>query len=289
MVEASDNHGMVPARAAPAEDRISALPDDLLLHVLSKLSSREAVHTCLLAQRWRDLWWSVPCIDVSVLEFQDWVDDEDEVMFKKFVNSLLLLRNLVDLDEFRLVYSVSVGDSFDSDDANLWISHVLQRNARSVKVVNRYEPLELDPAVFASRSLKRLHLSSANLDPGFFDQLQAGCPSLEYMFLCDCCIRDHEIFSSTLKVLILSEQVALPAEAYSISSPSLIYLSIEGDFRYGRLPILKSMTSLETASVKISGCITGCDADGIRQFLRGLSDVTTLDFYYWDEKVSFLM
>jgi hypothetical protein len=99
---------------------------------------------------------------------------------------------------------------------------------------------------------------------------------------------DHEIFSKTLKVLILSQEVAFMDQA-SISAPSLTYLSIAGNIRSGRLPILKNMASLETASALISGAITDCDADAIRQFLGGLSNVTSLDFRYRDEKVNFLI
>ncbi|TVU26103.1 hypothetical protein EJB05_28634, partial [Eragrostis curvula] len=54
------------AAAAPSgEDRLSALPDDALLHVLSLLPSEDAVRTCVLAQRWRHLWQSVPARDGS--------------------------------------------------------------------------------------------------------------------------------------------------------------------------------------------------------------------------------
>ncbi|KAL6639274.1 hypothetical protein ACP70R_023004 [Stipagrostis hirtigluma subsp. patula] len=43
------------------EDRISALPDDLLLRVLARLRcARAAAHTGLLARRWRGLWARLP-------------------------------------------------------------------------------------------------------------------------------------------------------------------------------------------------------------------------------------
>ncbi|XBJ17088.1 hypothetical protein VPH35_008579 [Triticum aestivum] len=55
----------MPESVAPGrEDRIGALPDDLLRRVLSFLTSRESVCTCVLARRWRHLWKSVPVVRV---------------------------------------------------------------------------------------------------------------------------------------------------------------------------------------------------------------------------------
>ncbi|CAL5082999.1 unnamed protein product [Urochloa decumbens] len=43
------------------EDRISALPDDMLLQILARLGcARAAAHTGLLARRWRGLWARLP-------------------------------------------------------------------------------------------------------------------------------------------------------------------------------------------------------------------------------------
>jgi hypothetical protein len=215
-------------------------------------------------------------------------------MFKKFVTRFLLLRNRVGLDEFRLDYSLAGGTedlNASSADANLWIYNALQWNAWAVKVLSREHQLELDPAVFTSSFLRRLHISSARLVPGFFDQLQHGCPALEYLFLSDSLVMDHEIFSNTVKVLILAEEVMFSCDhddPVSISAASAISVFIECDLSVARLPTLKNMESLETASVLLCGHVRACDTDGIRQFLGGLSHVTSLDFRYMDGKVWFL-
>ncbi|XP_057772064.1 F-box protein At5g03100-like [Salvia miltiorrhiza] len=41
-------------------DRLSALPDSLILEILSLLETRYAVRTTFLSKRWRDLWTTVP-------------------------------------------------------------------------------------------------------------------------------------------------------------------------------------------------------------------------------------
>jgi hypothetical protein len=186
---------MDPAPVPRAPTSIGDLPDDVLIKIMSYLTSREAVHTCLLAKYWRDLWRSVPSVNVTIQEFEtqeegeneddswyvededlgeedgeDGEDDEDEVVFKRFVNCFLELRKPVPLDEFRLTYSVTsgTGNTRNSRDANRWINYALQCKARSVQVVNRYYALLLIvPEIFTSTCLNRLHISSAELAYGF--------------------------------------------------------------------------------------------------------------------------
>ncbi|KAF7102326.1 hypothetical protein CFC21_103484 [Triticum aestivum] len=287
MAEASGDGSM--------QDRISALPDELLIHVLSHLRSREAVQTCVLARRWRDLWQWVPCIDVSFKEFADVPyedDDEDDFEFKKFVNRLLMLRRPVDLEAFRLEYRLPTDTEYpedDSADANLWIAHALQYKAQAVKVVDYNDRLHVAPAVFTSAYLKRLHICHAFLLQGFFKHLDMGCPVLEDLFVSNTSIQHRDIFSNTLKYLTLTDDIIHGPEhdhQPSISAPKLISLSVDGSPSGPRLPILKNMTSLETASiVLVRGLISNCNADDIKQFLGELSHVRSLDLCYGVEKV----
>lgn len=57
-------------RSAGHADRLSALPDGLLLAIMSFLKARQVVQTCVLATRWRNLWRSVRCLDVDHDEFR---------------------------------------------------------------------------------------------------------------------------------------------------------------------------------------------------------------------------
>jgi hypothetical protein len=45
-------------------DRLSTLPDEMLQHILSHLTSEEVVQTSLLSHRWRDVYAGVPVVDL---------------------------------------------------------------------------------------------------------------------------------------------------------------------------------------------------------------------------------
>ncbi|KAI4982856.1 hypothetical protein ZWY2020_023348 [Hordeum vulgare] len=69
---------------ASVEDRIGALPDEILQHVMSFLLSRDAVRTCVLARRWSTLWKSVPALRI---------EDDPATGSNKFMDELLRLRD----------------------------------------------------------------------------------------------------------------------------------------------------------------------------------------------------
>ncbi|XP_030493104.2 putative F-box/LRR-repeat protein At4g15060 [Cannabis sativa] len=61
MAESSDRTSVLMGE----EDRISKLPDALILHILSFLLTKDVVPTCLLSKRWKFIWYSVPTLSFS--------------------------------------------------------------------------------------------------------------------------------------------------------------------------------------------------------------------------------
>jgi hypothetical protein len=51
------------------KDRISDLPDCVLLLILSILNTKEAVQTCILSTRWTNLWKYIPVLSISPQHF----------------------------------------------------------------------------------------------------------------------------------------------------------------------------------------------------------------------------
>jgi len=69
------------------KDRLSDLPESVILHLLSFLNAKYAVQTCVLSTRWRNLWKLLPVLIFNFTDFQ---------FYKKFMNfifKVLSLRN----------------------------------------------------------------------------------------------------------------------------------------------------------------------------------------------------
>ncbi|KAM7515378.1 hypothetical protein LguiA_004961 [Lonicera macranthoides] len=65
LTEKTPNRGMV----CDAEDRISSLPDGILTHIISFLSTKEAIQTSILSTRWKCIWTYNPKLDVRLCYF----------------------------------------------------------------------------------------------------------------------------------------------------------------------------------------------------------------------------
>ncbi|KAI5386271.1 hypothetical protein KIW84_072712 [Lathyrus oleraceus] len=69
-------------------DRLSDLPDCVLLHILSYLNSIQAVQTCILSTRWKHLWKHIPTVKLHYLRNSPTVK-----RFDIFLSNMLALRD----------------------------------------------------------------------------------------------------------------------------------------------------------------------------------------------------
>ncbi|KAF7081156.1 hypothetical protein CFC21_085127 [Triticum aestivum] len=216
------NEGNMERALASGKDRISALPDELLQHVMSFLLSRDAVRTCLLARRWSMLWKSVPALRI--------VDDLATDSYK-FVDELLRLRNPAPLNVCDICDAYEDSDTEDplafceeaSDRIAPWLRYALLHQVRVLRVTAPVFPTDL---VLVSSHLKRIELCHMQ----FEETLDlSSCQSLRHLNMKGGCF-DNEI-------------------RLHISAPNLVSLKLAPES--GLTPLLDSMPSLVTAFCRI--------------------------------------
>ena len=172
-----------------APDRISALPDAVLSHVLTFLQTKEAVRSCVLARRWLHLWKSLSVLRVTSGHVQE---------SRKFMEHLLILRDRVPLDAWILTFHRAAYD--DMRYVMLWIRYALLCQVRMLNVAfSRAVFWHLSTAHLVSQNLTELKLDYATLQGKFLDF--SNCPALEELKMTECYINSDLMSSPSLKSL----------------------------------------------------------------------------------------
>ncbi|GJN36547.1 hypothetical protein PR202_gb25420 [Eleusine coracana subsp. coracana] len=235
-----------------AADRLSALPDALLHHILSFLKAWDVVRTCVLSRRWRDLWASAPCVDVRVGEYREPPED-----FAKFVYRLLLARDLLaPVDTLRLRSPGEEDDSFEHDDVSMWIRSAIKRKVRVIQLNGHlHEYAKLNHMDFVSCHLKILKLSYAELDDQFIRGLFSRCPSLEELDLKRCTVGACEIVSASLRTLTMVK--CKFTMNLSVDASNLVSVRCIAPENW--VPLFKKFGSLVTGSVMLDDTLLSCE------------------------------
>ncbi|XP_062011805.1 F-box/LRR-repeat protein At4g14103-like [Rosa rugosa] len=205
-------------------DRISGLPDALLWHILSFVETQDAVRTCVLSTRWKNIWASVPTLDFDQTSFHD----PDK--FWAFVDSVLLFRHSSNIKKFRLYMK---GKDVDHSRINAWINTAIRRNVVELDLLAGHPFLsklvELPKSLFMCKTLVILRLRSQ-----FITNIPAsGCfPSLKF-----------------LHVTFYSNVIESMRELFS-NCPILEDLTVDGLLLYGvSLNLNISVPSLKTLRI----------------------------------------
>ncbi|MBA0573890.1 hypothetical protein Golob_001138 [Gossypium lobatum] len=228
-------------------DRLSGLPDKVLLQIISLLPLKEIVRTSILAIRWKDLFSLVS--DISI--------DDNNVIRKSLGNGYMNIverflfsrKRDVGIDKFRL----KCGKIVDPFRINGWIQYALGYHVKEldltigIKGFNELNfgvftcktlvilRLSMDkgsilsvPTYFRLPNLKVLHLGLMKCsDDGSVDRLFSGCISLEELHLRNCEVSNMNklrVCNATLKKLFLSGFMGTDHEI-EIITPNLVHFS----------------------------------------------------------------
>ncbi|KAK9757593.1 hypothetical protein RND81_01G172800 [Saponaria officinalis] len=157
------------------DDRLSGMPDHLIVHILSFMPTLDAVKTMLL-RRFGNLWTLVPALwfDFDLYDRICLPDDEEVTYydvftsFARFVRNVLLLHRSPTIDSFRLFIKpleIRFEDRRIIHDIQMWLRFVTDRQVKDVDFCfDGFDKLALPHCIVTSQSLTRLTLFGCTLE-----------------------------------------------------------------------------------------------------------------------------
>ncbi|TKY74422.1 putative F-box/FBD/LRR-repeat protein [Spatholobus suberectus] len=212
------------------EDRLSDLPDCVLLHILTFLNAKHAVRTCVLSTRWKNLWKRLPTLILHSSDFWTFRG------FTKFVSRLLSLRDtslaLLKLDFER---HGCIEPQLLKRIVKYAISHNVQQLAVSVKCDIR----DIPQCIFSCHTLTSLKLSvchrgyiyGSTLFPNSLNLTALTALHLQHFTFCKSDDDVAEPFSACNRLSDLTIDYCTVKEAriLCISSATLVSLTMRSD------------------------------------------------------------
>ncbi|KAH0765454.1 hypothetical protein KY285_001325 [Solanum tuberosum] len=162
------------------DDRISELPDSLLLQILSLLPTEEAFTTCILSKRWQYLWTSLNSFIFSPKRY--W---ERSKGFRSFVDYVLSHFTVSKIDKFEL----HCGSLYKhKSQISRWLTFAVKKNVQHV-VIYSHPPYIMPQTFFTCSSLITLHIAKCSL----VSDIVIAWKSLNTIKLEDMVVLDAEI------------------------------------------------------------------------------------------------
>ncbi|CAA7059913.1 unnamed protein product [Microthlaspi erraticum] len=240
------------------KDIISALHDDLLLHILSLIPTKQSANTTLLSKRWRFLWTMVPKLDYTE-------NDKDEKSIWDFLDKSMQLHKAPLLKSLR----IQLGQKCPVDaDVVKWISNAVDRCVRNLNLdFNFANNTSLPNSIYNCKTLVYLTLSHKILVDV---PSPARLPSLQSLYLNSVVYKDQDSHVRLTYIDYRNEEGS--GRSLVIDSPALRYLRIfdpSGDYR----SIQKNTPHLDVALVDVVPSVGFHPNDKFRRsfFLRQAS------------------
>lgn len=286
-------------------DRLSELPESILLHILSFLNMKNVVKTAILSKRWRHLWTIVPSLDFGSDDFYPYQN------FVDFVNRTLLCRGACKIRRLRIGLFLNCSSRKDYDG---WILYAAKNNVEelfldfnadccrwfppqsvycnsSLKTLNLWSCNFTRDVQITWNSLTKLTLSFAVLGDQDVHKIMVGAPKLEFFELDSCWgYEDLNIDSPSLRMLIVCEYESVEFEhgpIMRISAQNVQSLHLSG-FLY-RKCILLNVPAVVHATLDLhphTGFISGYKSlkwqqDNLMELVRSLKHVESLTLGSW--------
>uniref|UniRef100_A0A0D9W5B6 F-box domain-containing protein n=1 Tax=Leersia perrieri TaxID=77586 RepID=A0A0D9W5B6_9ORYZ len=198
-------------------DRLSDMPEEILHAIISFLPANQAVQTCVLSSRWRDLWTTMPNIDIDQHNLAAGGGKLHQQFDKleSFAYPFLLSHRGGTIERLRVsVTNPGRGGDADLRHVTRWVHGGVRRFPATVEVnvppPSAWLRRRLDiglPACSTGecyyRRLRRLSLAGVSLDGRFAALVRRRFTALEELELRGCDTGFEEIASATLARLVV--------------------------------------------------------------------------------------
>ncbi|CAN4116346.1 unnamed protein product [Withania somnifera] len=252
-----------------AKDRISQLPDEILVYILSFLTVKEAADTSVLSRRWLSLCTCISRLDFEATKPLDEVASQSKLLHKghmkkymRWVNGTLQMCKGQKLDQFRIRFDLNKSAQHDIDK---WLEFAFSRKVQILELdLNKCEEdirfyysysfpariLDLGDSADSStsilvkknfKSLKGLILKSVNVTGEVLEFFLHNCPFLETMVVHGSrTLVNLEVVGPSLKLRHLEIHYCFEVESLKICDTNLITLKTSS----GRELLLKNVPML---------------------------------------------
>ncbi|XP_049353868.1 F-box/LRR-repeat protein At3g58900-like [Solanum verrucosum] len=255
------------------EDRISQLPDEILVYILSFFTVKEAADTSLLSRRWLNLWTYIDHLDFDATKYLDQVFVQPKLQkghmdkYLTWVNSALQKFKGQRLDQFRVYFDLN---KFAQHDIDKWLELAFSKKVQRLELdllrcgsftrnfdscytfpkrllglgdssscSNNLQILSLINQNF--KSLKVLILKSVNVTGQVLEFFLRNCPFLERMQVHGSgTLKNLEVVGPSLKLRHLEIYSCFNVKSLKICDTNLISLRTSA----GKVLLLKKVPML---------------------------------------------
>ncbi|KAL3619061.1 hypothetical protein CASFOL_036631 [Castilleja foliolosa] len=241
-------------------DRLSALPDSLIIHILSFLDCdvKEVAATCVLSKRWQFIWSELPRLYFS--NHSRLIEGKRD--FVSWVGRTLLLRSSgTHLESLEI--SFFHYDECFATDFNGWVRFAIRSKVEALSFVIHSSPHSYKPpqVLYSASSLRYLYvlhcvlapgvaidwpsmthiwIKNAEVDENLIRKIILGCPLLRSLSLSQCWGFERlDLDSTSLNMLEISHPKGRGGKCvFEISAPYLRNLHIRFDAVWGKMQLM---------------------------------------------------
>lgn len=278
------------------KDRISELPDGILLSILCRFPVKEAARTSILSHRWEKLWTFITSLNFDAPETLTnliYCHDHDliseRLKFARWVNQALQSHQSPIIEELRICFDLT---NTSANDIDSWISFAAKKRVHRLKLDLSYvlvdqhkrDRYKIYWQLFGFvdfKSLSTLQLMQVNVSDEVLEHILSNSPVLEHLYVDESpSLVNVKVSCPSLKLKYFEIYSCYHLKSIEISAMHLVSFKFCGKIKISLL--FKNVPQLVEVSIGESGL------DICRQLSRYLSQIKNLALTFTKEVSNYI-